>query len=613
MGLTLARLVGWTGASLAVGFAARAALLGGVDDQGVLLAVGGAAALLAYAALDRDELTALARQRAVRLGWGSALLTLSAGLVAVLGYTLVASVDRTFDLTQDRRHGLTSQTLAVLAGLERDVEVLGFFPDGSALQTRFAAMARQYAERGPRVTVELVDPGRQPLRARELDVQFDAGEVVVRSGERVERLVGRFDEDALTDAIVRASTDRDTVICWTEGHGEADPDDTQTLAGMGSFVALLESQSWRVQPFSLATGVLPEGCDVMALMNPRSAVLAYEQATLSTWLLSGGRVLLLLEPGGSPGLAGWLATLGLTVGDDLVLDPDPAHRPMGVEDPSVIVLPPRAQRGHPITDDLLGAVTVGLARSVVPVDRPPGVAAKVLLRAGPESWAETRLGAGSGTYAPDADEVVGDVPLGVALEVVAPSELSTPGPTVPEVSALEVEQALRSVLRAAGPQLGEADGTARLRTDLGLTEADQRLVLRTLARTLGVELPPLDDPTLDELVDRVLGGLAQRLPPASAEAPTRAVQPGGRLVVFGDAGFAANRAVLLGSNRDLLENSLAWLVGEEDRLGARPDALGDVLDLTSRDEALVALVALVLAPGLALAGAWAARRRQRGR
>jgi ABC-type uncharacterized transport system involved in gliding motility auxiliary subunit len=56
---------------------------------------------------------------------------------------------------------------------------------------------------------------------------------------------------------------------------------------------------------------------------------------------------------------------------------------------------------------------------------------------------------------------------------------------------------------------------------------------------------------------------------ASAELATDAARPG-RLVVIGDADFAANLLLDYAGNRDLLLNAVDWVAGEEAMIGSRP-------------------------------------------
>ena len=95
------------------------------------------------------------------------------------------------------------------------------------------------------------------------------------------------------------------------------------------------------------------------------------------------------------------------------------------------------------------------------------------------------------------------------------------------------------------------------------------------------------------------------------EAEEFTAKPGGRLVVIGDADFAANGYIQLGNNRDLWLNAIAWLVEEEDQIGERPEP-GEAMALDNLSAAFLCLISVVFVPGgvgaLALVTWWRRRR-----
>ncbi|MCB9664524.1 MAG: Gldg family protein [Alphaproteobacteria bacterium] len=594
------RLLGWTGVALALGFAVRTALLGQVDDRGRLLALLAAAVLALVAWVERDAVEDAARSPSARARATATMLTLAAGVVAVLAHAVVREVDDTVDLGRRAHHTLGSHTLGVLDGLDAPVRVTAFFPRTSPLRPGVASLLQRYAERSDRVEVHLVDPLAAPLEARRLGATSEAGELVLTSGDRLERVLGRFDEDAVTDALVRLVSPEDHVICWSIGHEEADPDDTRSPGGAGSLVTALEGLDAQVLRADLAQPLDP-ACEALVLAGPRIDLLPAERTRLLGWVAGGGRALVLLEPGLASGLASDLAAMGVRVGEEVVLDGDPRHSPLGAEDPSLLVVPPGDLGDHPITRGLRGAVLASVAR---PVDvRPtPGADATVLLRAGPSSWAERDpLG---DAPAPDGDEARGGMPLGVAVEVVGAAELLLPEGPSPAPAAATL---LADTLAAVGlpPDLP----VDRPLTSLGLPDAAVQGLTEVLRLRSGVPLVPRARGTLADLRDALEEGLARRAADVVPPEPT-APRDGGRLVVLGDAGLIGNGSISLGSNQDLLLNALAWLVGAEDQLGERADDLGDDLLLTAQGRSLIALIALGLLPGLALAGAvWSWRTR----
>ena len=92
-------------------------------------------------------------------------------------------------------------------------------------------------------------------------------------------------------------------------------------------------------------------------------------------------------------------------------------------------------------------------------------------------------------------------------------------------------------------------------------------------------------------------------PPAAvtAELPRLA---GGKVVVVGDMDFASNQLLANGLNQDLLLNTVAWMAGEDDQIGIRPnEAAKGRLEMSTMGLLLCWLVSLVLMPGAMIIGA----------
>jgi ABC-type uncharacterized transport system involved in gliding motility auxiliary subunit len=89
-----------------------------------------------------------------------------------------------------------------------------------------------------------------------------------------------------------------------------------------------------------------------------------------------------------------------------------------------------------------------------------------------------------------------------------------------------------------------------------------------------------------------------------------------RLVVIGDSSFATNEYFDAFGNRDLLLNSVSWLLGDVEHISVRPNlARSSSVELTSREfQAIQYFSLLVLPEGIALLGVmtWWSRRRSSG-
>ncbi|MEL6346439.1 MAG: Gldg family protein, partial [Myxococcota bacterium] len=127
------------------------------------------------------------------------------------------------------------------------------------------------------------------------------------------------------------------------------------------------------------------------------------------------------------------------------------------------------------------------------------------------------------------------------------------------------------------------------------------------------------DPNTDRIGAIPLMAVAEVADPAHialdpAAAPGRTRRSGARVAVIGDIDFATNELLLTSNNLDLLLNTLAWMVGEEDQISIRPNTAAEAgLTLNLLQGLLMWLICLVVAPGLTMLGALSTWRSRRNR
>ncbi len=552
------------GLTFAAGVAVRVALLGDLDARGAAMAVAGAACLLGYAALDREGAAAL-RPRA-----GAAVALLVAAVAAAGIQAGVRALDTAWDVTSSRRYAPSARAVAIVAALPTDVEAAAVFPADSLVALEVGARLDALAALSARLTVRRIDPARQPAEAGALEAP-QGGVVVLRAGDRREEVVGRLDEDALLAGLDRLTAPRERVLCWATGHGERDPDDDRDPASPSSAVLALEATAVRVQLTDLLREAVPDACDALVLAAPRRDLWAPERAAIAAWVDAGGSLLALLEPTPTPGLDALLARYGIATGPAPVAEPDPGRRPPGVSDGTVLLADRGAWTRHPLTDAVVGSVLVAGARRVASREDTPGVAARTLARTSTgEGW------------------------MAVA-EVVDPSAM---GPLPEDDLRTAVAEGLRAVLRREDVSPGDE------LTGLGLGEADVAALAGRLAVSLGAPVDLSAARTVADVAAAAEAALAGR----RLEVAQRAA-PGGRLLVVGDADFAANRFAEVGAGRDLFLAAVDYALRDDARLAPRT-AEAATTPWSAADLALLAVFAAGLFPaaGLLLAARASARR-----
>ena len=172
-----------------------------------------------------------------------------------------------WDLTRGRIHTLAPGTVRALADLPGPAHVEAFYRPDEAAFAPARDLLRRYADRSPRFTWEMVDPFRDPDRARRQGVSDAGARVVVTVGPERARLHA-LDEESLTNALLRLSHPGTRRVYFTQGHGEASLGDA-SRAGLSLAARALADEGLEAAPLSLlsSAGIPPDG---LAMVRPRS-------------------------------------------------------------------------------------------------------------------------------------------------------------------------------------------------------------------------------------------------------------------------------------------------------------------------------------------------------
>src|SRR5439155_1030631 len=120
---------------------------------------------------------------------------------------------------------------------------------------------------------------------------------------------------------------------------------------------------------------------------PKHEFVLPELDELARYREGGGGVLLLLDPAPLPNLARFLASMGIRLGDDFVVDRE--KRVLGTDGLAAVV--ELFKRGNPVSDPsshpLESGVVLPSARTVEVAAEAPGVEAESIARTAPSAWA----------------------------------------------------------------------------------------------------------------------------------------------------------------------------------------------------------------------------------
>lgn len=386
-------------------------------------------------------------QRSTSLWAGMILVALLVGIVNYFGW----KYHQRFDWTANRLYTLSEKSESILATLDRDIEAIVMMGTGDELYTPVTELLSRYDASSSRFSVRLVDAQKNLLEAQQLVDRFELSRlnVVVLDSEDGRRVIDSADlaeydysgmqmgqapqmsgfkgEAAFTGALLDLMESRKPKILFTAGHGELQLDDFSPR-GLSSLRDLLGKDNFAMEEWPLlGQTAVPGDADLIVIAGPTSTFVAPELALLRAHLEAGGRLLVMIDPtlddAGlvETGLEAMLADFGVTLGDDIVVDPANPLPFFGAE--TIFI---SSYGDHVITRPLDQAqlpVIVPLGRSVTAAQT-EGLEIIELLRTSGEGWGETDLVNLDRVELGDTD-LSGPVPLGVAVERTSDETLET--------------------------------------------------------------------------------------------------------------------------------------------------------------------------------------------
>ncbi|GAC30737.1 GldG family protein [Brumicola pallidula] len=203
-----------------------------------------------------------------------------------------------WDITKDKQHTLSANTVEFVSVLERDVQLTALYVGvpPKYLQDLFNEYERAS---GGVVTTEIIDPIEQVAYAATFGNVINSQEqkVIVQSGNNrkdVDFTQDSLSEERLTNAIASVSRAQKTVYFLT-GHGEYSMENEQNT-GLSKFTQLLAANNILSKPLMLGISQsIPDDSDVLIIAGPKNELTEEEESLIEGYLLKGGDALFLIE------------------------------------------------------------------------------------------------------------------------------------------------------------------------------------------------------------------------------------------------------------------------------------------------------------------------------
>jgi ABC-type uncharacterized transport system involved in gliding motility auxiliary subunit len=285
-------------------------------------------------------------------------------VLMVIAAVVVANVladryHKSYDSTANKRFSLSEQTAKIIKGLKQDAVITYF-----NRSTRFREgkdLLDQYANLSPKVRVKYVDPDKDPELAREYGIR-EFGTAVVQIGPKREEAKG-MTEEGITGAFIRNLKSGARTVCFTSGSGEHRLDDSNR-EGFSHFKDLLAKDNYETKSVDLLSKAeVPADCTTLIVGGPSKNYEQPEVDAIKKYVENGGRTFFMLDPplklgheeiADNDGLTNLLASWGVTVNKDLILDFNPMGQIAGVGPQVALVTSYAAQ---PIVDQMAGTAT----------------------------------------------------------------------------------------------------------------------------------------------------------------------------------------------------------------------------------------------------------------
>lgn len=331
-------------------------------------------------------ITAWLNQRSTIAGLNVALMTML--VLGIIGLVEVISAKHNarFDLTAGKRYTLADQTRKVVRGLAGDIHITAFFRADQAERRPAEDLLRQYADLSPRFRFEVIDPDRNPGRAKRYGIAT-YGTTILETQEKEEK-IAELDEEHLTNGLIKLLREGKRTIYFLTGHGENELED-KSRNGYRQAKEAIEKANYQVKELLLLRErEVPRDASMLVISGPKRDLTEPELQALQRFVWRGGKLLIQLDPYAAPTLKAFVSRYGIKVGDDVIVDQ--YARTMGGDYLMPIV---STYYPHAITQNFTLASLFPFARSVdVAKPSPDGVTVQKLGETGPGSWAETDKG-----------------------------------------------------------------------------------------------------------------------------------------------------------------------------------------------------------------------------
>ena len=320
-----------------------------------------------------------------------------------------------FDLTANKRHSLSSNSVDLLNTLDGAVTVNAYTSDDVTKQAINEIISR-YQRVKADFNLRLLNPDIDIEQVQKDGVVMNKPfAFVIYYNDRMEH-IDSLSEQSISNALLRLNRRDNQQVVFLSGHGERDIDGTDNRA-YATLKSQLSDMGFNLQTLNLLENSLPENTKLLVIAAPANPYLAGEVEHIERYIDDGGNLLWLTDPGELFGLDKIATSFGLQLQDGIIIDNNTELRQtLGIEHPAII--PVTEYFPHIITNTIRYNTLFPLARGISPLTNDSIVnnwQAEALFNSNAKSWSEAGGLKEEMVFNSSEGDVAGPLTMAVAL------------------------------------------------------------------------------------------------------------------------------------------------------------------------------------------------------
>jgi ABC-type uncharacterized transport system involved in gliding motility auxiliary subunit len=250
-----------------------------------------------------------------------------------------------YDFTRNQMFSISDQTIKTVRNLQKDVKITAFYPQGTREEDMVKELLDEYQRHSDKLIVRFVDPFRDPMTVKAMNVG-SPGTLVVQCETSRKDIMGtdifvspspyagseskpKFKgEQVITSAIINVTSGTKRRVDFVSGHGEASITGYKgrDVAGLNE---LLNRENYDVEEINLIQQDIASETTILAIIAPQRDFLDSELNKIKSFVRGRqGKVIISLDPlSETENLENFLLSeFGVLANNDVVVDPRGVQR-----------------------------------------------------------------------------------------------------------------------------------------------------------------------------------------------------------------------------------------------------------------------------------------------